>query len=602
MNMKQMIVAAAAGVVCGAMALDLNGTWEFRFDEGRAVTAVAGPAFEPTGRMVVPGCFDAMPETFMKRGTAMYRRTFTLEKGVDNAWLVIDGMGLYGKFWVDGRAIGIDDLPYSRVELATGPLAAGAHTLVAAVDNRFDWSYQKLAQSFYDFHFWGGFYHGVSLVFDNRKLFVRTRDYKTGTVEIEAVNFQNRDFDATLVFDGKSEVKATFKNGRATVKVPNFKLWSPDAPNLHTVSLGGSRSRATVADAQERVPPHADAQERVPPVVARFGIRTIEARNGGFYLNGARIFLKGANRHDQQMQLGASTPEGFMLTDIQNLKRMGGNFFRGAHYPQAQRFLDLCDEMGVLVWEESLGWGNGQSYTQSGKQNDLTDPGFVAKQLEQTKLMVRNSFNHPSVIIFAFLNECDSTKPECKTLVDQLIETIREEDSGRLVSFACNRTRGDLCHANTDFVAFNTYPGTINGYPGTHDELKQKIHDMEGYGVDWLAKYLGERYPGKTLFISEMGGAGQYGSRDPSCPVDTEDFQAEHNALVAEAAWGNPAIAGIAFWQFFDTRTCGRECLNNGKKHQATSWAGQFSSDRKPKLAVGVLTDWFTNHVPANLR
>jgi len=317
MNMKQMIVAAAAGVVCGAMALDLNGTWEFRFDEGRAVTAVAGPAFEPTGRMVVPGCFDAMPETFMKRGTAMYRRTFTLEKGVDNAWLVIDGMGLYGKFWVDGRAIGIDDLPYSRVELATGPLAAGAHTLVAAVDNRFDWSYQKLAQSFYDFHFWGGFYHGVSLVFDNRKLFVRTRDYKTGTVEIEAVNFQNRDFDATLVFDGKSEVKATFKNGRATVKVPNFKLWSPDAPNLHTVAHDG--------------------------VVVRFGIRTIEARNGGFYLNGARIFLKGANRHDQQMQLGASTPEGFMLTDIQNLKKMGGNFFRGAHYPQAQRFLDLCD-------------------------------------------------------------------------------------------------------------------------------------------------------------------------------------------------------------------------------------------------------------------
>ena len=574
---KMMLTApfALAGALC-ASALDLNGTWEFRFDDGRAITAVAGPTFEPTGRMVVPGCFDAMPDTFMKRGTAMYRRTFTLENDVGNAWLVIDGMGLYGKFWVDGREIGVDDLPYSRVELATGPLAAGAHTLVAAVDNRFDWSYQKLAQPFYDFHFWGGFYHGVSLAFDNRKLFVRTRDYKTGTVEIEAVNFAARDFDAALVFDGKNEVRAAFKNGRATVKVPDFKLWSPDAPNLHTVAHAG--------------------------VVARFGIRTVEARNGGFYLNGARIFLKGANRHDQQMQLGASTPEGFMLTDIQNLKKMGGNFFRGAHYPQAQRFLDLCDEMGVLVWEESLGWGNGQSYTQSGKQNDLTDPGFVAKQLEQTKLMVRNSFNHPSVIIFAFLNECDSTKPECKKLVDQLIATIREEDSGRLVSFACNRTRGDLCHANTDFVAFNTYPGTINGYPGMHDELKQKIHDMEGFGVDWLAKYLGERYPGKTIFISEMGGAGRYGSRDPSCPVDTEDFQAEHNALVAEAAWGNPAIAGIAFWQFFDTRTCGRECLHNGKKHQATSWAGQFSSDRKPKLAVGVLTDWFKNHVPANMR
>ena len=119
MNMKKMVVAAVAAVACCASALDLNGTWEFRFDEGRPITEVAGPAFEPTGRMVVPGCFDALPDTFMKRGTAMYRRTFTLEKGVDQAWLVIDGMGLYGKFWVDGREIGIDDLPYSRVELAT---------------------------------------------------------------------------------------------------------------------------------------------------------------------------------------------------------------------------------------------------------------------------------------------------------------------------------------------------------------------------------------------------------------------------------------------------------------------------------------------------
>ena len=72
-----------------------------------------------------------------------------------------------------------------------------------------------------------------------------------------------------------------------------------------------------------------------------------------------------------------------MLTDIQNLKAMGGNFFRGAHYPQSQRFLDLCDEHGVLVWEESLGWGNGQTYTfkRIDGNNELTDPGFFARQL-----------------------------------------------------------------------------------------------------------------------------------------------------------------------------------------------------------------------------
>ena len=590
MRMKKKVflaaLVAAVGVVAAPRPLDLNGTWEFRFEEGKSWQQVDAAAFTATDPIIVPGCFDAMPKWFMKRGTGLYRRTFTLDAAVDNAWLVIDGLGLYGTFKIDGRDIGVDALPWSRVELATGPLAAGVHTLVAAVDNRFDWSYQKLVRTYYDFHCWGGFFHGVSLSFDNRKLFVRTRDYKTGTVEIEAVNFSAPDFETTLVFDSRNEVKASFKGGRATVKVPDFKLWSTDHPNLHTVAI--------------REPSHLPHASQPS---ARFGIRTVEAKNGGIYLNGERIFLKGANRHDQQLQSGAATPESFMLTDIQNLKAMGGNFFRGAHYPQSQRFLDLCDEHGVLVWEESLGWGNGQTYTfkRIDGNNELTDPGFIARQLEQTTLMVRNSFNHPSVIIFADMNECSSGAREGRALSDQLIAAIRKEDSGRLITFACNMISSDICHEGTDIIAFNTYPGTINGYPGSHEELVEKIHNMKGHGVDWTVEHFQKKYPGKTIIISEMGTAGLYGQRDPSAPVDTENFQEEHNNAVAEAVWNNPGIAGIAYWQYFDTRTCGRECTQDGKKHIAMSWAGLFDSNRRPKLVVRTLTDWFTNKKPANL-
>ena len=585
MRMKKKVflaaLVAAVGVVAAPQPLDLNGSWEFRFEEGKSWKE-ADPAFAATDRIVVPGCFDALPKWFMKRGTGHYRRTFTLDAPVENAWLVVDGLGLYGTFRIDGRDIGTDALPWSRVEIPTGPLAAGEHTLFAAVDNRFDWSYQKLVRTYYDFHCWGGFFHGVSLAFDNRKLFVRTRDYRTGTVEIEAVNFKAADFDATLVFDGTNTLAAAFRGGRATVAVPGFRLWSPDSPNLHTVAL---RETARLA------------------VSTRFGIRTVEAKNGGLYLNGERIFLKGANRHDQFLLQGAATPEGVMLTDILNLKAMGGNFFRGAHYPQAQRFLDLCDEQGVLVWEESLGWGNGQNYTYKriDGNNELKDPGFVARQLEQTTLMVRNSFNHPSVIIFAFMNECNSGTPECKAVADQLIAAIRKEDSGRLVTFACNMISSDICNENTDLIAFNTYPGTINGYPGLHDELVEKMHNMKGHGIDWAVAHFQKKYPGKTIIISEMGTAGLYGHRDPSAPVESEDFQNEHNEIIAEAVWANPGLAGIAYWQYFDTRTCGRECTQDGKKHVAMSFAGLFDCYRRPKRAVRTLTDWFRGKTPANL-
>ena len=89
--------------------------------------------------MVVPGCFDLLPRWYLKRGTALYRRAFTLAKAVPNAWLVVDGMGLRADFRIDGRPLGVHPYPYSRLEIETGPLDAGEHTLFAALDNRFDW-------------------------------------------------------------------------------------------------------------------------------------------------------------------------------------------------------------------------------------------------------------------------------------------------------------------------------------------------------------------------------------------------------------------------------------------------------------------------------
>lgn len=559
-----------------ATVLQLNGTWEFRFEEGKTHHEVANPRFAATDSIVVPGCFDAMPKWFMKRGTGLYRRRFTLDHSETSVWLVIDGLGLYGRFWIDGREVGTDDLPWSRVELPLGTLAAGAHELVAAVDNRFDWKYQKLVRTYYDFHCWGGFFHGVSLSFDNRRLLVRTRDYRLGEVEVEAVNFENADFDAILTFDGANVVRTTFRRGRSTVRVPAFRLWSPERPNLHSVEMSG--------------------------VSARFGIRTFEAKNRGFYLNGERIFLKGANRHEQQLQLGASTPDGYMLGDIQRLKSMGGNFFRGAHYPQSQRFLELCDENGVMIWEESLGWGNGQKYTQQNGVNELEDPDFIEKQVRQTRLMVRNSFNHPSVVIFGFLNEQESSLPSAKELTENLISVIRAEDSGRLVTFACNRLETDICHELTDFIAINTYPGSINSPPGVLAELRDQVHNLDGHGIDWAAAFFRRRYPEKTIMISEIGTGGDYGWDDPSAPMRSEDFLLEYNSLVAEAVYGNADIAGLAYWQFFDTRTCWRDCGHDGMKPNAMSRAGLFNWCRQPKRIVAVVSDWFCNRTPANMR
>ena len=582
MRMRLGIIALAA---CAARAdVDLNGSWSFRFEEGKAIEETAGPAFEATVTMAVPGCYDTMPKWFLKRGTGLYRRTFTLDRPVANAWLVVDGMGLRGNFRIDGKDLGTHPYPYARLELETGPLAAGEHTIFAALDNRFDWKTTKLARQYYDFYFYGGFYHGVRLAFDNRKLFVRTRDYRTGTVEIEAVNFKDGDFDGTLVFDGKNEVKASFRNFRATVKVPNFRLWSPAAPNLHTVTLAAPSTK-----------------HQAPGT--RFGIRTVEAKNRQILLNGEPIFLKGVNRHEAHIEVGAATSAAQMLRDLQLVKGLGANFIRGAHYQQAPRFLDLCDEMGILVWEESLGWGNGKSYTMHlDKVDELADPEFVAEQVRQTREMVRASFNHPSVILAGFLNECASNKKSCKDLVDKLIAAIKAEDAGRLVTFACNGWYHDICHSNTDVVAFNTYPGTIPNQPGLPEELAEKVRNLDpkndgSAGFNVIARHFRAKYPEKPIIVSECGVGALYGYHDPMACVGSEEFQDEYLTDVLRTIRDNKDIVGYAIWQFADVRSYHRNSNRHNGKLFGISIAGIFSQDRQPKKAAETVrrafTDWW---------
>ncbi len=564
MPMSSARIALAVTVLGGAACfggVSLDGSWAFRFEEGKSYSEVADPAFEATDRISVPGCYDMMPKWLCKRGTGLYRRTFTLEKAVPNAWLVVDGMGLTGHFRIDGRDLGTHPYPYARLEIETGPLAAGEHTVFAALDNRFDWEIQKLARPYYDFYCFGGFYHGVSLSFDNRKLFVRTRDIATGTVEIEAVNFVSREFAATLTFDGKNAVAASFKGGRAIVRVPDFKLWSPDAPNLHTVALDG--------------------------VTARFGIRTVVTQGRRLLLNGKPLYLKGANRHESHPTFGAATPESLMVTDIQNLKSLGGNFFRGCHYQQSQRFLDYCDEMGVLVWEESLGWGNG-SHADIAKA-ELSDPGFIAAQLKETTEMVRASFNHPSVIIFAYMNEFRSSSEEGKALSDKLIQAIRAEDSGRLVTFACCHWKKDISNANTDLVAFNIYPGWIGSDAGDAANLRRLVRA----GVTETVSHFRALYPDKPIMVSEMGTCGVYGQHDPAAAQWTEEFEAEYDGAVIDAVFANPEICGLAIWQFTDARSYHRGGSTIRTKPFAQNLAGLYDAYRRPKKVVDVVKAGF---------
>ena len=169
----------------------------------------------------------------------------------------------------------------------------------------------------------------------------------------------------------------------------------------------------------------------------RFGMRKVGLQDGRITLNGKPVKLIGFNRHDAHPDYGYAIPAEITRNDLEMIREKGYNFIRGCHYTQSETMLSICDELGLLVWDESLGWGNSIA--------SMTDPVFCRYQQEQTRQMVRKSINHPCIILWGFLNEASTHEPEAGTLVNSLIQTIRSEEQSRLVTFASNQIFNDLC-------------------------------------------------------------------------------------------------------------------------------------------------------------
>ena len=558
---------AALSAFAGLETIPLDGTWDFDFAP-RASLSSARADFAATDKMVVPGCFDLMPKWYAQRGLAHYRRAFSLAAPAEGAYLRVKGMGLQARFFIDGRDAGTVKYPYLDFEVDIGSLSDGRHEIVVALDNNLDGSNDLVFKPNYDFFLSGGFYHGVELRLRRApveldRVVVRTRDYRTGTVELalEAKGELPADVEGKVSFDGGEARPVRFENGRARLEVPSFRLWSPESPNLHRVKV------ATDFGACE----------------TRFGIREFAARGKAFFLNGERTWLKGVNRHDSDPEEGYATTRATMLRDIQLMKSIGCNYVRGSHYPQCADFLDLCDELGLMVWEESLGWGN---------RNDLDNPGFVEGQVEQTRQMVRNSINHPSVVISAFLNEFGSNLESGRILAEKLIAVIRAEDTGHLVSYACSQCTTDVCFSNADFIAFNAYPawhGRI-GRGTTPESLGKAIRDDFDGIVRYMRATFGEDKP---MIVSETGCYSLYGSHDPMGAQWTEEFQSEYLDHWLKAVTGSPEMCGFTVWQFCDARTYFRGGSDIRLKPLGYNLAGLFDRHRNAKLAAATVKRHF---------
>lgn len=160
-------------------------------------------------------------------------------------------------------------------------------------------------------------------------------------------------------------------------------LWSLDNPHLYGINIS--------IDLYENEDDHmADIQDEIVDVYGlQVGFRQAEFRDDGFYLNGERVQLFGLNRHQNYPYIGAAAPARLQRKDADIIKyELGCNIVRTSHYPQSRHFLDRCDEIGLLVFEEIPGWQH------------IGDADWQNLALRDVRAMIERDRNHPSIIIW----------------------------------------------------------------------------------------------------------------------------------------------------------------------------------------------------------
>ena len=491
--------------------MNLDGVWDFGwYGEEKPVFPVK--ADEATA---VPGCFDVMEPHCGKRGWAVYRRS--VEVG-GNVKLSIDGMGLYGEVYWDGKPVGECKYAYMPEAFWFDAGEERVHELAVLIDNR----HNDVFEPFFDFYGYGGIYGSVDLERVPEKpvtqLLISTEDVETGRIRVraEAPGYTGK---AWFCFDTGCGGEHAFVDGKLDVEVcvPEFRVWDMEHPNLHTLTLVTEQDQVTDS----------------------FGIRLFTTCGRKLLLNGKPIKLLGYNRHESHASMGAAVPVCQMAADLKLIKDQGCNFVRGSHYPQRRSFLELCDKMGMLVWEETIGWGI--------RAPRLHAPEFLEAQREQVRKMTLVSFNHPSIVIRAFLNENDSTVEQTRPVIKALYDEIRAIDEHCLISFSSNKYQKEVCTDLVDVVS-------MNPYPGWYDSTYENINTVDR--IRPVLQQLSDDMPkDKPFLITELGAEAIYGFRDPLKTRWSEEYQSQLLEEACRYALESDDCAGITMWHFSDARS-----------------------------------------------
>lgn len=330
-----------------------------------------------------------------------YRKRFSLAENLTNKRVYLDfaGVMLQTTAYLNGVLLGVHQGGFTPFSFdITEHLVTGENILTLHVDSTENPSIPPYG-GLVDYLTFGGIYRDVVLrIVESCHItgaFVHPCDVLT--TPYVACDIQLSEWMPALKLEGTLRDAAGRTVGHQTWDVESqgvtvtlqelspVTLWSLDNPMLYHLSLS-LLSGDTPIDEQ----------------VIRFGFRTAEFRQDGqFTLNGEPIKLFGLNRHQTYPYIGAAAPKRLQELDADILKHeLGCNIVRTSHYAQSPHFINRCDEIGLLVFEEIAGWQH------------IGDAAWKALVMQDLQAMIERDRNHPSIILWGVrINESPDDDP-----------------------------------------------------------------------------------------------------------------------------------------------------------------------------------------------